>query len=238
MSREATKKQEAQAQQATPTPLVWEPTPDVRPEPDERHRPARRLVLWASVTVLLLGGGAAAVYELEFQGRGAAAADPAGNARHVGVVTTPDTALPTASTLSPSPQPAGTSEAPVAAPTMTVANHPVPVTTPAAQAGESAVHVSGAIQCQSKGVEGVWIQAVNGGSGWAPWVSSAADPSHATYSYTLSHGGQYSVEIGCGGTPGAWSVVEYSSFHGGAVNDFYCYDETNSSLYSYCRQSS
>jgi hypothetical protein len=119
-----------------------------------------------------------------------------------------------------------------------VANRPVVVVTPAAQAGGSAVRISGSIQCQSKGVEGVWIQAVDGGSGWAPWVSSAAHASYATYSYTLPHGGKYSAEIGCGGTPSAWTVVEYSSFYGGTVNNFYCYDEPSAPLYSYCRESS
>ena len=235
MSREATKKKEAQA---APTPLVWHPTPDPRPEPGERHRPARRVALWASVTVLVLGGGTAAVYELEFQGQGAAAADSAGNAREVGAVATPDAALPTPTAPSPSPQPAGAGTVPVATPTMTPANQPVAVVTPAAQPGGSAVRISGSIQCQSKGVEGVWIQAADGGSGWAPWVSSAADPSHATFSFTLPHGGKHSVEIGCGGTPSAWSVVEYSSFVGGRVNDFYCYDEPDSRLYSYCQESS
>jgi len=235
MSREA-KKNEAEA---TPTGLVWDPAPDVRPEPsEERRRPARRAVLWASATVLVLGGSAVAVYELGFHGNGTAAAGSARSAQSVRVVTSSGTPLPSASATDSSSDSAGTGATPVASPTMTVANRPVTVTTPAAQTGESATRVSGSIQCQSEGVEGVWIQAANGGSGWAPWVSSAAYPSYASYSYTLPYGGEYSVTIGCGGTPKAWAKVEYSSFYGGTVNNFYCYDEPSASLYSYCRESS
>jgi len=224
MSR-AAKKNEAEA---TPTTLVWESAPEVRPEPSEGHRSVRRAVLWASVTVLVLGGGAAAVYALGSQGKRTAAAGSEHSAQ---------TALSSSSAPGSPPQTAGTSAVPVASPTMTVANIPVVVTTPAARAGESATRVSGSIECQSTGVEGVWIDAANGGSGWAPWVSSAAYPSYASYSYTLPYGGEYSVEIGCGGKPSAWTVVEYSGFYGGTVNNFYCYDESSSSLYSYCRES-
>ena len=73
---------------------------------------------------------------------------------------------------------------------------------------------------------------------WAPWVSSAANPDHATYSYTLPHGGEYSLHVGCGGTTSSWKVAEYSNFHGGTVNDFSCYDESSSSLYTYCADTS
>ena len=110
------------------------------------------------------------------------------------------------------------------------------VTATPTQAAAGPIKVSGSIQCQSKNVEGVWIQAAGGGSGWAPWVSSAAHATYATYSYTLPHGGDYSVHIGCGGTTASWAVATYSSFYGGTVNDFYCYDESSSSEYSVCEK--
>ena len=112
----------------------------------------------------------------------------------------------------------------------------MPVTTPVEQSGESATKVSGSIQCQSMGVEGVYIEAANGGSGWAPWVSSAARPSYATYSYTLSKGGEYSVWVGCGGTPSRWTIATYSTFYSGTVNNFYCYDESDAALWTYCKK--
>lgn len=157
-------------------------------------------------------------------------AQPAASAS-AALTPTPTAEQTTSSAQSASP---GAAAVPVVTPTMVAASHPVPVTTPAAKTGESASHVSGSIQCQVGGVEGIWIQAANGGSGWAPWVSSAARPSYATYSYTLPYGGPYSAEIGCGGTSSTWGVVEYTGFHDGTVNNFYCYDQRGSSLCAYC----
>ena len=138
-----------------------------------------------------------------------------------------------------------THAAPVSAPTPSVvptspaSSAPVTISTPSPEVtATAATSVSGSIQCQSTSVEGVWVQSANGGSGWAPWVSSAANPDHATYSYTLPHGGEYSLHVGCGGTTSSWKVAEYSNFYGGTVNDFYCYDESSSSLYTYCARTS
>jgi hypothetical protein len=128
---------------------------------------------------------------------------------------------------------------PSVVPTSPASTAPVTITTPSPEVtSTAATGVSGSIQCQSTSVEGVWVQSANGGSGWAPWVSSAANPDHATYSYTLPHGGEYSLHVGCGGTTSSWKVAEYSNFYGGTVNDFYCYDESSSSLYTYCAKTS
>jgi len=109
---------------------------------------------------------------------------------------------------------------------------PVP-TTPPPPANE-AVTVSGYIQCQSQGVEGVWIQAANGDdSGWAPYWPSSGNPGYATYQYTLDSGGQYAVHVGCGGTQSSWAVATYSDFFSGPTNDFYCYNSGGAD-YSYC----
>jgi hypothetical protein len=207
----------------TPSPTtVWDPASTAVPPTPKARALTRRTVLWSSVAALVLGGGAA-VYLLT--------SPPAGAAQAIATTPTPTT-VPTASTTPSTPSTAVA----VVTPTMIVQTHPVAVVTPAAQSGGSATHVSGSIQCQVGAVEGIWIQAANGGSGWAPWNSTAARASYATYSYTLPHGGEYSAEIGCGGTPSAWAAVEYTTFHTGKVNDFYCYDQPKSALYSYCKE--
>ena len=157
----------------------------------------------------------------------------------------PSSAPPSPS-LSPTPVPATTAPPPPTVLAQTVSlpttqaqpKGPVAVTTPAEKSGESAADISGSVQCESRSVEGVYIEGSNGGSGWAPWVSSAARSSYATYSYTLPQGGEYAVYVGCGGTTSAWTIATYSSFFGGTVNDFYCYDESSTSDYTYCKRTS
>jgi hypothetical protein len=108
---------------------------------------------------------------------------------------------------------------------------PAPTTAP--PPANEAVTVSGYIECQSQSVEGVWIQAANSDSGFAPWWPSADNPDYATYQYTLDSGGQYAVHVGCGGTQDTWAVATYSDFFSGPVNDFYCYDNGGADN-SYC----
>jgi hypothetical protein len=121
-------------------------------------------------------------------------------------------------------------------PTTTKAAAPsTPATT---QTTQGPTDISGSITCESQNVEGVWIQAANGGSGWAPWVSSADDATYATYSYTLPHGGAYSLHVGCGGTTSSWAVAAYSSFYGGTVNNFFCYDQSSDAQYAVCDRTS
>jgi hypothetical protein len=128
---------------------------------------------------------------------------------------------------------------PSVAPTTPASSSSITITTPSPEVtATAATNISGSIQCESSSVEGVWIQSANGGSGWAPWVSSAARSDYATYSYTLPEGGEYAVHVGCGGTTSSWKVAEYSNFYGGTVNNFYCYDESGSSLYTYCARTS
>ena len=130
-------------------------------------------------------------------------------------------------------------QTPPVAPASPATKGAVVISTPSPEVtATAATAVSGSIQCQSTSVEGVWVQSANGGSGWAPWVSSAANPDHATYSYTLPKGGEYSLHVGCGGTTSTWKVAAYSDFYGGTVNDFYCYDESGSTLYTYCSRTS
>ncbi len=114
----------------------------------------------------------------------------------------------------------------------TTAPKPAPTTPP--PPADKAVTVSGYVECQTQSVEGVWIQASNGDSGWSPYWPSASNPDYATYQYTLGSGGQYSVHVGCGGTQSSWAVATYSDAFSGPTNDFYCYDDSSSADYAYC----
>jgi hypothetical protein len=82
----------------------------------------------------------------------------------------------------PAPPP---TKAPSKAPTKAPTKPPV---TPAPVTHQ----ISGNVQCATMAVEGVWIAAVNGGSGWATWTA-AGSAGTASYSYTLPHGGSYAV---------------------------------------------
>jgi len=172
----------------------------------------RYTAAWASVGALAAVAGVGAVYELGHDG-----SSPAAHSTVVG--------------LAAQALPGATSSTATAASPGTAA-----VSTAPAPSGATAVRISGTVQCQSLNVEGVWVQYLYGGGGWAAWVSSAQKPGYATYSYTLPQGGAYALHVGCGGTTSAWAVAEYSSFNSGAVNDFYCYDESSSSRETYCQK--
>lgn len=93
------------------------------------------------------------------------------------------------------------------------------VATPSASA---ATAVSGTVMCVSQAsVVGVWIQAENGGSGWATLSGSANFKK--TYKYTLPKNGRYQVHVGCGGTPTKWKTSNKSAYVSGGKN-FTCID--------------
>jgi hypothetical protein len=104
----------------------------------------------------------------------------------------------------------------------------------AASPASASTGVSGYVECLTMPVEGVWIAASNGGSGWASWHTNG-DPTYAYYSYNLPNGGSYAVHVGCGGSPQNWAVPTASGYYGGTVNDFLCYDEPYESPYKYCQ---
>lgn len=98
----------------------------------------------------------------------------------------------------------------------------------------AATTVSGYVTCVSqRSVVGVWVQAVNGGSGWASWSPQPENYS-ARYQYSLPYGGQYAIHVGCGGTPARWATANYSDNVGGTNNSFTCYDVPNAG-YAYLR---
>lgn len=75
------------------------------------------------------------------------------------------------------------------------------------QAGVTPVTVMGYVECwpdATKPVEGVWIAASSGGSGWAQRHALPGRPNVNWFSYTLPYGGRYVVDVGCGGDKAHW----------------------------------
>lgn len=69
-------------------------------------------------------------------------------------------------------------------------------------AAGASTHISGSVTCDNGWtVEGIWIAAQKGGSGWAAWTSYG--PS-ASFSFSLPYGGAWTVHVGCGGRPSTW----------------------------------
>ena len=243
-----------------------QPVPAYQPPEQPASRPNRK-VLQVSLAALAVCACGTAVYELGFAGSSTpqpvhaevqtaasvgaipAPASPSSSPSLSPTATVPlpgyaspshsAPAAPAVHTSTTKPAKPVVHSTPSAAPTTPASSSSITITTPSPEVTATApTNISGSIQCESSSVEGVWIQSANGGSGWAPWVSSAARSDYATYSYTLPEGGEYSVHVGCGGTTASWKVAEYSNFYGGTVNDFYCYDESGSSLYTYCARTS
>lgn len=69
----------------------------------------------------------------------------------------------------------------------------------------------GTITCPAgEPVVGVWIDA-DTGQGWAQWrPQSAEDTTTAEYSRDVGEPTDYSVHVGCGGTPDNWEYADYS----------------------------
>lgn len=77
----------------------------------------------------------------------------------------------------------------------------------------------------TKAIEGVWIDAPSGGSGWADWHTLPSQPNVAYFSRTLPHGGQYFVHVGCGGSSVRWELpVDSVNPVYGEGYRFTCYD--------------
>lgn len=96
------------------------------------------------------------------------------------------------------------------------------------------VKVSGQVSCSSgKAVKGVWVEAAKG-RGWSPW-KGVGDGSNADYWYTLPTSEQYSLHIGCGGTPSSWAVAVKTPSVGGTHNSFNCFDVPGEPGYGTCR---
>lgn len=75
------------------------------------------------------------------------------------------------------------------------------------QAGVTPAIITGYVECwpdATKPVEGVWIAATRGGSGWAQRHALPGRPNVDWFSYTLPYGGSYVVDVGCGGDKAHW----------------------------------
>lgn len=84
--------------------------------------------------------------------------------------------------------------------------------------------VSGQVTCASgENVEGVWIASAVGGSGWANWWSITGYT--AGYSYGLGNTRQWTVHVGCGGSPQHWAnALNGASWASGSYASWTCYD--------------
>jgi len=121
------------------------------------------------------------------------------------------------------------------APAKPPAKHPArrPARRPASHAPVPR-QISGYVQCSTMAVEGVWIVAKNGGSGWAKWTAEDS-ASTARYTYRLPKGGRYAVHVGCGGSPADWLTTPDSGVVSGTFNDFVCYDVAGQGAYGFCK---
>jgi len=93
--------------------------------------------------------------------------------------------------------------------------------------------VAGYVQCSTMSVEGVWVEANNGGSGWAKW--RGIDSTVAYYWYWLPHGGKYSLHVGCGGSTSQWSTASKSRAVSGRFHNFFCYDIADKRWFGFCK---
>jgi len=101
-----------------------------------------------------------------------------------------------------------------------------------APAASAATVVRGTVMCVTQdSVVGVWIQAENGGSGWATLSSrNSADP-RKNFQYSLPKGGRYQVHVGCGlknkywwGGGKVWKTNNKSGYVTGTNRNFTCVD--------------
>jgi hypothetical protein len=84
-------------------------------------------------------------------------------------------------------------------------------------------HITGQIACTSgKPVVGVWVSAV-AGSAFAPW-RGLGNGATADWWYDLPKSEDYSLHVGCGGSPSSWAVATYTTTVSGGHNSFDCHD--------------
>jgi hypothetical protein len=107
------------------------------------------------------------------------------------------------------------------------------VTAPPASAG---VTISGYVMCVDQlPVEGVWIVANSGGSGWAQ--GSFGSSYNARFSYTLPNGGSWTIHTGCGGSPQSWRYLANGNVSTSRTNQSWtCYTRDIAS-YAFCQTS-
>ena len=97
--------------------------------------------------------------------------------------------------------------------------------------------VRGDVTCLSGApVEGVWVVASSGGSGWASYYYEGSD--WYKYSRVLPYGGWYSLHVGCGGSPSYWALsltTAYTTRTYGTVEcDDVKYGSAGGQAYGHC----
>lgn len=82
--------------------------------------------------------------------------------------------------------------------------------------------ISGTVQCfyGNNAEVGVWVNANSGTDGWASmWPDGNGG---MNYSYNLSQSSNYTLHVGCSGTPGSWGATMYTSNVGGQYYNWVC----------------
>lgn len=90
---------------------------------------------------------------------------------------------------------------------------------------DSTYVATGRIQCINSGEPtGVWVEAADGGSGWATtWQDVADGFGWLHYSKEIPAGGSFYLSVGCGGSNSSWGTTTYSDSFAGPV-DVHCND--------------
>lgn len=85
--------------------------------------------------------------------------------------------------------------------------------------------VGGWVTCLSGNfVEGVYFDATSGSDGWAHTTYPGNTQSSQQWSYTLTSGTTYKLDVGCGGTPSNWATSLQSVTLSGTGHELICYD--------------
>jgi hypothetical protein len=122
-------------------------------------------------------------------------------------------------------QPAEPSSTPPAPAPSTAA--PTPAPTP------GSLFITGQVECESgASVEGVWVGTANG-PGWASWMK-IGNGSTSDWWFTLPANEPYHLNVGCGGSPSAWTLTITTPTVTGGHNSFNCYDGPSEADYKTC----
>lgn len=103
----------------------------------------------------------------------------------------------------------------------------------AAPAASAATGIRGTVTCLSgAAVQGVYVTANSGGSGFATW--SAMDGNKATWSKSLPNGGSYYLSVGCGGSRSSWKQTLYGDTMTTTNSTSLCQDVRGQARYGRC----
>lgn len=92
------------------------------------------------------------------------------------------------------------------------------------------ITISGEASCiDNEPIEGIWVNAVSGGSGWADKHKTNSIGSEVGFTYVLPNSGTYNLHVGCGGSEQHWNNVDTTENGSGTVQDhtfhfFICQD--------------